>query len=1158
MIEKSKKSRIAYQIILVLLPFIFTNIYSQGTDPLLKLKHITVGQGLESNIINDLYQDEKGFVWIATNNGLQRFDGQDFKTYQKLHGDLGLQSSLINTVFEDNQKRVWIGTLNGGVTIYLPDRNTAQTFTTSNSTIKGNDIYSITQDSLNRIWVGTSKGVELFNDSLQLITSQIYKGRVPKQIFSSGIQSIYIDSRSFIHFGTAIGEFYSCSFNDKDIIAEESFFFDKEKYRDLYAWGKITLKSAVLDIAEDMHGNLWLATWNGLFCLQTQTTENWDNLQNHYFDQIAISSLLFSDEKTLYVGTWSHGLYIINLETNAVEHLTQSSDNPDGLNFNDVLSLMKSKDGNIWIGTAWEGGINILQPQNNKFKHFKISHHSVVKASNVVHAFEEDVYDHLYIGTRKGIYKRNDDLSYTKLIAKNDQLNYAIRSLKYDSIRNILWIGTEGVGLVGYDMKTQTCSYYNVDYTRKNTISNSNIWDIQIDDKNRLWLGTWGGGVDCFNPEENTFVNYPVDTESFGQNTALSLKFDSAGTLWAATYGKGIAYLYKDSTEFSHKLLKSEGDYKGNGLFYDVYIDKNQNVWAASLTSGVVFIDNSTDSISVYSSNNSEFGGCIESILEDDSGAMWASSNHSITVLPSSLQQKKFLPDNGIQENSFSISAGYKRNNGDLLIGHSNGYLEFSPHLLSTNTPDISVEITEISLNDKVLQPYDEYCKDSYLTALPENTESIILPPNLNSFALKFTGFNFTSQYDDEFMFKLDGFDTDWRYTDEFTQKAIYTNIPSGDYVFRVKEKHQSAENERKLYITIEKAFWEESWFYVLVFICIGLLVFGVIYLRTASLKRKNKRLKQMVAARTQKIVDQNRELEEKNEDLFVKSERLKDYYQEVLSQNEEIMAQRDTIKEKHELITASIDYAKKIQEAALPSHNTFSKQFPDGFVLYKPKDTVSGDFYFVFESSTQNILVVADCTGHGVPGALMSMLGISLLNEIMSHYSSFDASLVLHELRSKLISSLNQYEEDSILKDGMDMAICIFEKDMKTVQYAGANMPLYLHRNSGDLEIVKPNRMPVGYHIKQDEHFSNQVISLHEGDRLYLMSDGYVDQFGGPKGKKFKSSQLKKLIADFSNESMLEQKEIFDDTIIQWMTHSINNETEEQIDDIIVLGVQV
>jgi len=271
----------------------------------------------------------------------------------------------------------------------------------------------------------------------------------------------------------------------------------------------------------------------------------------------------------------------------------------------------------------------------------------------------------------------------------------------------------------------------------------------------------------------------------------------------------------------------------------------------------------------------------------------------------------------------------------------------------------------------------------------------------------------------------------------------------------------------------------------------------------------------------------------------------------EVVEQKEQIENQRDEIVKKNRDITDSIEYASKIQNAVLPDDEYTEKILPEHFILYRPRDIVSGDFYWINKKNDLLIIIAADCTGHGVPGAFMSMLGVSLLNEIVNKHPVTQANEILTELREEVKRTLRQKGEEGETKDGMDIALAMVDLKNMKLQFSGAYNPLFLFRN-GELIQYKADRMPIGIYVKEKPEFTNHVIDIQKGDTFYVFSDGYQDQFGGETGEKFKTRRMKKLLTDIQPKSMEEQKAILERTIDDWKGD------HEQLDDIILIGVRV
>jgi serine phosphatase RsbU (regulator of sigma subunit) len=268
-----------------------------------------------------------------------------------------------------------------------------------------------------------------------------------------------------------------------------------------------------------------------------------------------------------------------------------------------------------------------------------------------------------------------------------------------------------------------------------------------------------------------------------------------------------------------------------------------------------------------------------------------------------------------------------------------------------------------------------------------------------------------------------------------------------------------------------------------------------------------------------------------------------------------EITQQKQLLEKSNKQVMSSINYAMRIQRALLMSQQTIDKLLPQNFILYLPRDVVSGDFYYIREVNNHILVVAADCTGHGVPGAFMSMLGISFLNEIVQNSSIEMTNLVLDTLREKVISSFAGSET----RDGMDLSMVVIQREKGVVHFSGAYNNLWVVRGAdkagglvSELEEIKGDSMPIGVHPKDDVPFAMKELTLSKGDTFYLFSDGYHSQFGGPRYDKFKTKNFKQLIHSISNLPMSEQKSILEQRLMEWRGYS------EQTDDVLVIGVRV
>lgn len=318
------------------------------------------------------------------------------------------------------------------------------------------------------------------------------------------------------------------------------------------------------------------------------------------------------------------------------------------------------------------------------------------------------------------------------------------------------------------------------------------------------------------------------------------------------------------------------------------------------------------------------------------------------------------------------------------------------------------------------------------------------------------------------------------------------------------------------------------------------LLAFGLILVYYLSLRRSRQLMTELDKRRIL-LEEQSSELKEKNDRIIAANEELKKLYEITNSQKEEIIS--------------SLNYAQRIQQAILPPEAYITELINENFIFYKPKEIVSGDFYWIKQINQYIILAAADCTGHGVPGALMSMLGISSMNEIVQRKEITQANQILNELRREIKHSLRQTGKKEESRDGIEMALCVIDTEKNTIQYSGALSPLYIVSKAGgstELREITPDSMPVGMHFSSDKSFTNHEIKLEIGDTVYLSTDGFIDQIGGSNKTRFGKNSLKRLLVDIHDQPLYEQKIIIEKTLVDWMGD------QPQRDDILVIGARI
>jgi len=429
--------------------------------------------------------------------------------------------------------------------------------------------------------------------------------------------------------------------------------------------------------------------------------------------------------------------------------------------------------------------------------------------------------------------------------------------------------------------------------------------------------------------------------------------------------------------------------------------------------------------------------------------------------------------------------------------------------------------------------------------------ENIKLSHSNNSLKVNIGAPFYVKEKSVEYQYFITGLSNKWSEWTK-TNPIDFPLLPSGKYTMQIKARDIFG-NESKIYslaFTIKPPFWKTPWF---IGICLVAIIFGFfqfVKYRERQLQQEKQILEEKVRERTKTIEEQKEVLKDQNFALNKQNEEILQQKEEIEAQRDEIEAQRDHIVKQNEEITKSIEYAKRIQTAVMPSKEFIDTMLPEYFILFKPRDIVSGDFFWMEKKDGKIIVVAADCTGHGVPGAFMSMLGVSFLNEIIAETKGAQANMILNKLRELIKSTLSQTGKEGESKDGMDIALLVIDFETKQLEFAGAYNPLYLVRN-GELLETKADKMPVGIHLIEKDSFTNNVIDFTAGDTIYIFSDGYVSQFGGEEGRKYMAKPFKNFLTTIADKPMEKQKQLLDQNLQEWQGY------HHQVDDILVIGIK-
>ncbi len=640
-------------------------------------------------------------------------------------------------------------------------------------------------------------------------------------------------------------------------------------------------------------------------------------------------------------------------------------------------------------------------------------------------------------------------------------------------------------------------------FTKKQTVKNikNEIIDIEKDLNGNLWLLS----------NNNDLIKFRIENKD-----TLTEFYNSDKRI----IGNKNIYLFEYSGKFLISLDNKLLTYKNNKLTEENTFDQKLHDALININ---YFISDSKGNIYVSKNHDS-----FDKIIKINNKASETCIIDSLTFMRLPKMKTRVI---------------YPDDSGLLWICSSEGIFLYNTNKNIDYSGSFPVLIRKVINKDTVLFNGNYFENENAEIRQPKSFIPILSYKN-NSLIFYYSAPFFTEEKETRYYTMLTGFENNWSKPSKITFKE-YTNLQEGDYVFKVKAKNiygiESTVAEYRF--TVLPPWYRTIWAY-LGYILIGIfIIFIIVKLYTRKLIKDKERLEGIVKERTAEIVQQKEEIQ-------AIADNLQEANHEISQKNKTLRKQKEEIEEKNQHITDSISYASRIQQALLPPEEIIQKHLPDYFILFKPRDIVSGDFYWFKQIGNHTVYAAADCTGHGVPGAFMSMLGISFLNEIVTKTRFDKPSDILDKLRKKVKTSLRQTGKDNESKDGMDIALCVIDNDSLTLQYSGAYNPVYIVRK-GELIEIKATRNPIGIYLRE-KPFENHKFQLEKGDMIYTFSDGYVDQFGGENASKFKSKKFKQLLLEIYKKPVEEQKNILNGVIMKWQGEL------EQTDDIVIFGVRI
>ncbi|MBI9068139.1 MAG: SpoIIE family protein phosphatase [Salinivirgaceae bacterium] len=1028
----------------------------------------------------------------------------------------GLSQSKVNDLIQDKDGFIWLGTASG---ISKFDGKLFVNYSADDG-LSENGVRSILQDSKGNIWFGhTGGGITVFDGkSFKRISIDTIK-------IKSDITSFLEDSKGRFWIGTQGDGAYK--------LDKIPTLFDKTLEHTHYT-GKSKLSDRIYFITELSNGKILFVidVMIKYFDEEEQSFKTYKQEGLSYFFQI---TTIFEDSnKNIWYGTYNGGLYRQDKESGNITLF----DTKRGLANNFVSCITQDIHGAIWVGT-WGGGITRIDPN------FIIFNQNNGLGGNKIWNIISDREGNILIGTNENglsIFKGEQLVSFN---IEHGLLSEQVSAITEDNQNNI-WIGT-AKGLSKYNLSGKTIK----SISETTNFISKEIIALKKAPNGIIWIATKEDGVYSYNTE-NGKLNYSSRFNSsvmqFGTVTT-GMEVDKDGHVWVGTInglfyyqpennafvrirGGVISSLYFDKKNVMWVGMQGKGVTTINDTIFETIDtlgnitpqcfteDLNGNIWIGTEGQGVI-VYSKDKKIQRFKTSNGLLADLITSLQTDLEGNIWIGTNKGLNKYdPKQQSFYAYSERSGFTGIEVKNNALFIGRNGNLWCGTVNGLFKFSPDKERINTLEPLTHITNMKVNLKD-HPMTKGLRLSYIE---------------KSIYFEFHSICLTDAEKVRYKYILVGGDNDWQPATTQTYKT-YSPLPPGKYTFKVKAcNNRGIWNEEPISysFSIKPPFYLTWWFILImvVFITAGIIVY--INIREQNLKREKIILENKVKARTAEVVKKSEELAKKNKD-----------------------------------ITDSITYAKRIQQAILPSDDFIKKHVPESFVLFKPKDIVSGDFYW-FEAIDNKIMFSAiDCTGHGVPGAFVSIIGHESIQRAISEFQLRNPADILTKINDLVQDSLQSGGSTNI-KDGMDMALCVYDPNTKILEYSGANNPIYIIRSADKPKLVrngeemeptmtgcefnlfetKANKQPIGAYISRVP-FVCHFFELIENDTIYIFSDGYADQFGGNMGRKFMYKNMKETLLNNQGFQMEQQKTFYNQIINAWMGKV------EQIDDICLMGMR-
>jgi signal transduction histidine kinase/ligand-binding sensor domain-containing protein len=815
--------------------------------------HLSVDDGLSSNLIRCIYRDSKDYLWIGTEDALDKYDSHEIKIYRYDKNQPGsISCNDILCIYEDRKKNLWFGTIDG-LNLYDPVKDNFKVFKNNpgdNSSINSNYISGITEDKNGNVWILTgenclNKWVPETKKFIRYQFETIHNDRDvrPARMIandSKGYIWVISFSRGIYRFEPGSGKFIK--YDDPTI-----------------DFGDDCFKSLYIDNQE----KIWITTDDNGFFSYDPVTNKFEQFgskgDGKGTNGKVILDIVPEDEQHLLLAVDQGGINRFNKTSKTFEYFMYDNTNVEGLNNNGIWCFHKDREGILWIGTSG-GGINYYNPKNYKFKIFKYngSNPNSLSYDNVT-CFYEDHQGLIWIGTDGGGANVYDPETGKFTVFKHQSSNpysisgNAVLCITEDKDHD-MWIGTWDAGLNRYDRKTGNFFRYMPDNNNPSSISGRTIWNLAIDKNDKLWLGTFNVGIDLFDKNKGVIKRFRNDSDNSKEITSKKdwvFFQDSEKNIWISTTN-GLNFYDSRTNSFKKYIFRDD-------VIEAFCKDKDGNLWVGTFTNGVYFCNPDGTIINSFNISNGLPSNRIQAIIEDYSGNIWISSNGGISRFDHNTQKfRNYSKEDGLQGDQFKQQSFLITRKGEIYFGGYNGFNSFYPEKLKDNDFIPPVYLSDFQIFNKPVVYGGPGAQ--FQTHINEAKE-IILNWKQSVFSFSFNAINYTHPVKNKYAYIMEGFDKEWIYTDASRRYVTYTNLDLGKYTFRVKASNNDGiwnEKGVSLKIIILPPWWKTTWFILLMISTIIFILIFTFLSRVRHLKNQKMLLEKLVAIKTAELKELN------------------------------------------------------------------------------------------------------------------------------------------------------------------------------------------------------------------------------------------------------------------------------------------------------------